>query len=270
MNKSHNQPLADLLCGLSGDLDFDAGLEDLKYRRIMDLMISTGRLSSRFRHQPGVSTQLDLVFPVFSDAQWLAIIKLCSGNSLFLATLLAGDLSEEFTSALAEMSVHLLPQTHLELTLTSTGDEQQTRRHLAALYWNLADILQHQPFSLFSLRGRGRQEVLSELKMIRSAEASNRHGTGSHSHEHSAENQVVERQTHNIHQRYWRLNPAALKLSYRLKADELPAALLRRLQTPPVGILEEQAESLLDELYDYITRRAQGYAIDLSNNGRHE
>ncbi|MDD2943674.1 MAG: hypothetical protein PHC51_12000 [bacterium] len=270
MNKALNQPLVDLLCGLSGDLDLDAGLDDVKYRRIMDLMISTGRLSSRFRHQPGISTQLDLVFPVFSDTQWLSIIKLCSGNSLYLATLLAGDLSEEFTSALAEMSIHLLPRSHQELVLTSTGDEQQTRRHLAALYWSLAELLLHQPFSLFSLRGRGRQEVLSELKMIRSAEATSRQGISAHPYKESAENQPSELPAQNIHQRYWRLKPAALKLAYRLKADELPAALLRRLQTPPVGILEEQAESLLDELYDYITRRAQGYAIDLSNNDRHE
>ena len=55
-----------------------------------------------------------------------------------------------------------------------------------------------------------------------------------------------------------------LGIQYQLKADELPAALLRRIEPPPLLGLESSFEPELQEVYNRVTSRAQAYALQLA------
>ena len=62
-----------------------------------------------------------------------------------------------------------------------------------------------------------------------------------------------------------RLNAKIFNLKYSILADEIPAAMLRRLDPLPLQGLEEKADSQLVEAYERVTRMAQSYGLSLKN-----
>ena len=65
-------------------------------------------------------------------------------------------------------------------------------------------------------------------------------------------------------QKFYEFPKEGLGLQYQLKADELPAALLRRVEPPPLLGLEVHFEPELQEVYNRVTSRAQAYALQLA------
>ena len=52
-----------------------------------------------------------------------------------------------------------------------------------------------------------------------------------------------------------------MNISYQIKADELPAATLKRLDAMPLLGIEEHVESKVEAAYEKIARLAQSYGL---------
>jgi uncharacterized Zn finger protein len=254
-----------LILSLATDQDLDAGLEDRQRGRVMDLILSSGRLSSKFRHQAGVSTQLDIVFPVFTDKEWKCVIEVFCSKALYVACLLAGELAEQLNEEFSQRGIELVSQMSEKVAVVSTGTPEQTTRHLSALYWDLRDRVKADPFSLLTLRGRGRQETLSDIRLSRANQVGRDEIVGDAPFRQNTPEDLQPQYdtTGDTPERFWKAGSQIFTLSYRIKADELPAALLKRLDAPPVGTYQDHADEFLEPLYEYIACRAQAYGLGI-------
>ena len=88
-----------------------------------------------------------------------------AADASLTAALLAGELPREVEETFAAQGVALLPSGRDDLTMDCTcPDVTVPCKHLAAVFYLLAERFDADPFALLALRGRDRDTVLDELR----------------------------------------------------------------------------------------------------------
>ncbi len=103
-----------------------------------------------------------------SDAEWEQVLDALAGRALFSAQLLAGEMPTEIEEAFAAAGVSLFPRRAAELETTcSCPDWANPCKHVAAVHYILGEQFDEDPFLLFRLRGRNREQILDALRRRR-------------------------------------------------------------------------------------------------------
>jgi uncharacterized Zn finger protein len=94
-----------------------------------------------------------------------------SEQAIFAAKLLAGEMPQEIEEAFAAANVALFPDSSDDLeTSCSCPDFANPCKHIAAVYFLLGERFDEDPFLIFELRGRSKQQIIAALR-ARRAEA---------------------------------------------------------------------------------------------------
>lgn len=131
-----------------------------RQERVTELELSPGLVQAKVWGSDRYATQLSV--RVLTDAEWdhvLDTIMLQAANS---AALLAGEVPQAIGDLVLPGRGDLGPD-------CSCPDWAEPCKHAAALCYTIADLFDDDPFALLTLRGRGRDEVLAEVRSRRSA-----------------------------------------------------------------------------------------------------
>jgi uncharacterized Zn finger protein len=94
-----------------------------------------------------------------------------SEQAIFAAKLLAGEMPQEIEQAFAAADVDLFPAHSGDLVTTcSCPDFANPCKHIAAVYFLLGERFDEDPFLIFELRGRTKDQIIAALR-ARRAEA---------------------------------------------------------------------------------------------------
>lgn len=97
-------------------------------------------------------------------AQWRKVSKAMAARVAMAARLMAGELPPQAERCFTEAGVALFPKTAGDLiTSCSCPDFSNPCKHIAAVYYLLAEEFDRDPFLLFRLRGLERSEFVSML-----------------------------------------------------------------------------------------------------------
>ncbi|MFI6121648.1 SWIM zinc finger family protein [Streptomyces sp. NPDC051064] len=107
--------------------------------------------------------------PVLADAQWDTLLDTVAARAGHLAALLDGEMPAELVDDARRAGVPFLPQPAELDPECSCPDWGYPCKHAAALCYAIAATIDHDPFVLFAVRGRGREEVFAELRARRAA-----------------------------------------------------------------------------------------------------
>jgi uncharacterized Zn finger protein len=103
-----------------------------------------------------------------SDADWARATDELASRAIFLAKLLAGEMPADVEDAFAACRLTLFPGSADDLdTACSCPDWANPCKHVAAVYYLLAEAFDDDPFLIFAWRGRGRDELLERLRSRR-------------------------------------------------------------------------------------------------------
>ena len=106
-----------------------------------------------------------------SDGQWNDLFDLIVARASHAAALLTGELPTGLVDEALDAGIDLLPGAG-DLGIDCTcPDWAEPCKHVAAICYLIADLLDDDPFSLLLLRGRGRDEVLGEVRRRRAIAA---------------------------------------------------------------------------------------------------
>ncbi|WP_030688696.1 SWIM zinc finger family protein [Streptomyces sp. NRRL B-1347] len=105
--------------------------------------------------------------PVLTSPQWDVLLDAIVARAGHLAALLDGEMPAELADAAHQAGVSLLPQPTELAPDCSCPDWGSPCKHAAALCYAIAATLDTDPFVLFALRGRDRQEIFSQLRARR-------------------------------------------------------------------------------------------------------
>jgi uncharacterized Zn finger protein len=105
---------------------------------------------------------------------WGRILHQLVGKATFLAQLLEGHLPPEIEEVFFSAGARLFPHGDVDVRARcNCPDPVSPCKHVAALNYALADALQRDPFLLFAMRGKSRDQFLQDLREMRGRDRHN-------------------------------------------------------------------------------------------------
>ncbi|WP_405828687.1 MULTISPECIES: SWF or SNF family helicase [unclassified Streptomyces] len=125
--------------------------------------VRPGGLTAVVRDRDGMAHRTDVLVQEFTEAQWDRLLGLAAAESGYIAALLDREVPPELAEDAAAAGVELLPGIG-DLDPRCDCGEWDHCPHTAALCYQVARLLDQDPFVLLLLRGRGERDVVGELE----------------------------------------------------------------------------------------------------------
>jgi SWIM zinc finger len=131
----------------------------------VSLQVDAGAATARVQGSAARPYRVRIGVATLDKPQWTAVLDALAADASLTAALLAGELPREVEETFAAQGVALLPSGRGDLTMDCTcPDGTVPCKHLAAVFYLLAERFDADPFALLALRGRDRETVLDELR----------------------------------------------------------------------------------------------------------
>jgi uncharacterized Zn finger protein len=138
--------------------------------RAHDLAVNAGVVTALVTGTRATPYAIRIELVQLSADAWERAIASMSPQARISAELLAGRMPKEIDEAFRAASASLFPQQRTDLTTScSCPDWGNPCKHVAATHYVLGEALDRDPFLLFELRGRTKQQVLGALRSARGA-----------------------------------------------------------------------------------------------------
>jgi uncharacterized Zn finger protein len=133
--------------------------------RVHDVQIEPGLVTARVIGTRPTPYRVELRLPTVEDAAWSRIAAQLARRAANAAALLNGELPSEAETAFAAAGAALFPAPEERVAAScSCPDWVRPCKHAAALMYVIAGELDRDPFLLFAMRGRTRDELLALLR----------------------------------------------------------------------------------------------------------
>jgi uncharacterized Zn finger protein len=206
--------------------------------------------------------------------EWDAVESAMASNAAFVAPLLAGAMPHEIEEVFAGSSGSLFPASAADLDVAcSCPDWENPCKHIAAVFFLLAEAFDDDPFLIFSWRGRTRDELLAGLRARRRRADSTDGDAGHEAVEESGDGEagpfgwpLTEEDPGpapwSPGTEEWWGRPAELAaLEIRPRLAVAPDLVLRQLDPTALGDDAERIVDALRPLYEAITAGAAALAL---------
>ncbi|MBI5303749.1 MAG: SWIM zinc finger family protein [Chloroflexi bacterium] len=138
--------------------------------QVLNLDIKPGRVDSRVQGSMPKPYQVQVAIKPLSDKDWNRVADAMAEQAIFAAKLLSGEMPQNIEEAFASAKVNLFPASKGDLeTECSCPDWSNPCKHIAAVYYLLGEQFDADPFLLFRLRGKSKDEIIAMLRARRSA-----------------------------------------------------------------------------------------------------
>ncbi|WP_328740539.1 SWF or SNF family helicase [Streptomyces erythrochromogenes] len=132
--------------------------------------VRPGGLTAVVRDRDGTAHRTDVLVQEFSQAEWDRLLGLAAAESGYIAALLDREVPPELAQDAAAAGVELLPGIG-DFDPRCDCGEWDHCPHTAALCYQVARLLDQDPFVLLLLRGRGERQLLDGLEARSTANA---------------------------------------------------------------------------------------------------
>ncbi|HEY6057535.1 MAG TPA: SWIM zinc finger family protein [Candidatus Limnocylindrales bacterium] len=136
--------------------------------QVVRMDLSTGLVEAVVQGSRATPYTVSIKVKVLSDRDWRRVEAAMAARAVFLARLLSGEMPNEIEEAFAEVRVSLFPSRRGDLrTRCSCPDTANPCKHIAAVFYLLAESFDRDPFRMFEWRGRPRERLIDELRALR-------------------------------------------------------------------------------------------------------
>jgi uncharacterized Zn finger protein len=182
-----------------------------------------------------------------------------ASKAIFAAKLLSGEMPTAIEDAFAEAEVSLFPAKKRDLkTDCSCPDSANPCKHIAAVYYLLAERFDDDPFLIFKLRGRTKEEIIGSLRRWRAPDVgiSSEAGARAASPASPASSDESAKPLDSCLDCFWEAGVSLGSFSVKPAPPAVVAAILKRLGDAPYAIGEDNISALLAKAYEMAGRRA--------------
>lgn len=134
---------------------------------VQGLTVRSGEVTASVE-QGRRTCQVTLTLSPFSDEEWAAGVRALAGQLQHAASLLEGRMPENVDETFGQAGIALFPRRGELSSHCGCRDANNPCAHGAAVHYTFANALEDNPFLLPALRGRSREELLTELRAARS------------------------------------------------------------------------------------------------------
>lgn len=138
--------------------------------QVIDMDVAAGEVRAHVQGSRARPYNVSIGVTILDDADWARVEEAMASQAVFLARLLAGEMPPEIEDAFAATGLSLFPAAAGDLdTDCSCPDWENPCKHIAAVYYLLAEAFDQDPFLILAWRGRPRERLLADLRDLRGA-----------------------------------------------------------------------------------------------------
>jgi uncharacterized Zn finger protein len=132
--------------------------------QVLSIDIEKGRVRAKVQGSRPEPYTVTIELKVLSKAEWARVRAALASQAVYTAKLLAGEMPEGLDRVFGDARVRLFPGSSKDLVTDCTcPDWSNPCKHIAAVYYLLAEEFDRDPFLLLRLRGMSREELLAGL-----------------------------------------------------------------------------------------------------------
>lgn len=225
--------------------------------RVLEMRIDVGAIYAYVQGSRPRPYRVRIEIKTFSDAEWDRIIEAMAAQALYAAQLLNGEMPLDIETVFEAAGVRLFPSSEEDYYSECTcADWDPFCKHRAAVCYLVGERLDDDPFLLFSLRGRTKEQVLAALRAAR-AKRAGLPGTGQPADAEAIPTDISP-------EAFWRLGPEAEALEIHVRSPQIEMEVIKLLGD--LTFAEEAARmEELAAIYRHVSRRALSLAFDESD-----
>ncbi len=220
--------------------------------QVMNIDVQPGRVAARVQGSQRRPYSVRIEIGPLGHEQWEQVIDALAAQAIFSAQLLSGEMPPDIEEVFRAASVSLFPASYEVEMSCSCPDWAAPCKHIAAVYYLLAEEFDRDPFLLFALRGRTREQVTEALRDRRAAAIP--------SAEEAVEEEVVEPLEETI-AHFWELGKSLRGFQVTIAPPQVETMLLKRLGPPAFSRRPEAFRGALTLAYASVTDRALALAF---------
>ena len=133
--------------------------------KVLSLEEKGSLISAKVQGERYYPHQVTIRLKNFSEQTWEKILNKMAGQALFEAQMRNGNLPKEIEEFLQEQGYSLFPKNSGEISIKcDCGDSSIPCKHSAAVLYLLMEKLDEDPFLLFRMRGRSKEQIFKGLQ----------------------------------------------------------------------------------------------------------
>ncbi len=192
-----------------------------------------------------------------SEPEWDKVTDAMASKAIFAAKLLSGEMPLDIEDAFSEAGISLFPRVRKELeTECSCPDWANPCKHIAAVYYLLAERFDEDPFLIFKLRGRTKNEIIAALREKRAAATSVEEESEAITERAVSTTGEQAKPLEECLDSFWQAGDALDSFSVNPARPEVENAILKRLGDAPFYVGKVNLVSLLSKAYEVASREA--------------
>jgi uncharacterized Zn finger protein len=136
--------------------------------QVVKLEIGRGGVAARVQGSRPTPYKVAITIRPLSDEQWAKVCDAMAAEAIYAARLLSGEMPEQIEEVFHAAGASLLPATLGDLTTDcSCPDWANPCKHVAAVQYLVGEQFDVDPFLMFELRGRSKDDIASALRARR-------------------------------------------------------------------------------------------------------
>jgi len=219
--------------------------------QVISIDIEVGFVKARVQGSDPRPYKVEIKLKPLSAPDWDKVTDAMAAQAIFAAKLLAGEMPTNIEDAFNAVNIALFPKASRDLdTKCSCPDSSNPCKHIAAVYYLLAERFDEDPFLIFKLRGQTKEQIVATLR-------EKRVGTIESSPDRSEEDgsTATETQEPLLEEKldsFWQVGEALDTFTIKPGTPEVDKAILKRLGNAPFTIGKENITVLLAKAYDAV------------------
>lgn len=150
----------------------DRGRNYARRGQVISLDVVPGTVSALVQGSDVRPYRVWVGLTAYGAPEWARLERALADSAWYSAKLLAGEMPEDIEDLFGDLGLALFPASADDLAMDcSCPDYQVPCKHIAAVFYLLAESFDEDPFRILAWRGRERDELLANVHAARSAGA---------------------------------------------------------------------------------------------------
>lgn len=137
--------------------------------QVLSIEVESGLVKAKVQGSQPKPYSVKIQLKPLTERDWTHVIEAMAAQAIFAAKLLASEMPTNIEEAFEAVNLSLFPTAVKDLVTHCTcPDWANPCKHIAAVYYLLAERFDEDPFLIFKLRGRTKEELIEDLREQRS------------------------------------------------------------------------------------------------------
>ncbi len=163
-SKWYSKKLISVLKSYGWENRLSRGARYARAGQVIKINMDKGSVEAYVQGSRSKPYHIKIIFPAIPEEQWKNIFKMLNEHKEVVSELLNGNVPPEFEDLLEKMNTSLFIKKPDDIKMSCTcPDYAVPCKHIAAVFYILAENFDTDPFLMLLLRGKNKQEIMSSV-----------------------------------------------------------------------------------------------------------